>query len=91
MTTFQVKYELGHQYDETWEPCAFYCPSCGKRDVWEEAGAGDYYVGTDYICRSCWGTFNLPNGVYFPHERDWQHRQRKESLSAADKSTPRAE
>lgn len=81
MIAFPVKYEAGHQYTEEWGRCSFHCPACGKRDVWERAGAGDYYVGTDYICRSCWGVFQLPNGVIFPHARDWQHKQRREALT----------
>lgn len=30
-----------------------FCPSCGKKSVWREAGYGDLYEGPDYVCISC--------------------------------------
>lgn len=37
-----------------------FCPTCGAKQVWEEQGGGDYYVGEEYLCLGCGATFNLP-------------------------------
>lgn len=53
-------YEFSHKYSETWDLTELYCPHCGKQEVWEEQGGGDYYVGVDYACTACAHIFNMP-------------------------------
>lgn len=74
-----IKYELGHSYDETWERTDYFCPSCGKQPVWEEAGPGDYYMGTQLLCVICKASFYLPTG-YSQSEKNWQNQQRLAAL-----------
>jgi hypothetical protein len=31
----------------------YYCPYCGKQDVWQEVGGDDYYTGTTNRCFAC--------------------------------------
>ena len=42
-----------HYYIENYEKSDLYCPNCGKKEVWEEQGEGDYYLGPNYYCISC--------------------------------------
>lgn len=73
MKTFSVKYELGHSYEETWDKSEYFCPHCGKNEVWEQQGDGDYYQGVTYLCISCGGIFHLPQR---PRPENWQDQQR---------------
>lgn len=79
--TFEVQYEAGHSYSETWMMTSLYCPHCGKQAVWDRDGAGDYYVGTALTCADCAGTFHLPCEGYA--EQNWQVRQRLAAFKAA--------
>lgn len=37
-----------------WVLSDYYCPSCGKRDMWQECGSGeDYYHNASVRCASC--------------------------------------
>lgn len=69
MKAFDVQYfkgdgrELSHVYSEIWKKTDYFCPGCGKREVWHAAGGGDYYVGEQHICIACAHEFYLPNGV----------------------------
>ena len=54
-------YGTSHYYTHGWEHTDFYCPSCGKQEVWVEDGPGDYYAGPDYLCRVCGGGMGCPN------------------------------
>ncbi len=49
-----------HHYFSNYDKSEFFCPNCGKKEVWEEQGAGDYYVGVNFTCISCKHEFNLP-------------------------------
>lgn len=60
--TFSQQYPLGHSYLHTYAPTDYFCPHCGRRDVWEECSDGDYYQGPDILCLYCGGGFCLPNG-----------------------------
>jgi len=42
-----------HHYVKTYVKCVLFCPNCGKQEVWEELGGGDYYLGVDYVCTNC--------------------------------------
>lgn len=55
-----IKYENGNTRTTTYEDTDLYCPNCGKQEVWEEQGFGDYYLGVDYACTNCYASFNLP-------------------------------
>lgn len=54
-------YEPSHKYSETWQLTELYCPHCGKQEVWQRDGSGDYYVGTSYACVACRHFFHLPS------------------------------
>ena len=58
--TFDVLYEAGHTYVETWEKTEYFCPHCGNKSVWDEVANGDYYLGTTLTCENCGGTFHHP-------------------------------
>lgn len=52
---------FGHQnHTKTFELTAYYCPNCGKKEVWSDHGAGDYYEGPTFLCVSCETAFTLP-------------------------------
>lgn len=75
---FEVKYELGHSYEETWEGTGLYCPQCGQLEVWRNTNGGDYYEGEQHLCTSCESTFSLPRlHAALP---DWQNEQRLAAL-----------
>jgi hypothetical protein len=46
---------------QQYEKCDLFCPNCGKQEVWEEKGLGDYYLGVNYLCLSCETSHNLDN------------------------------
>lgn len=48
-----------HHYVDEYLKGSVFCPHCGKQDVWEEQGDGDYYCGPDYICASCGDCFTM--------------------------------
>jgi len=48
-----------HHYWREYLKCDLFCPSCGKKDVWEEQSEGDYYCGPDFICVACGAKFTI--------------------------------
>lgn len=40
-----------------------FCPSCGKKELYREDGEGDYYLGSQYFCHSCYTIHHL-DGCY---------------------------
>lgn len=48
----------------------YYCPNCGKQEVWMEENSGDYYVGETYLCINCAFKFALPCSVVITTEND---------------------
>ena len=42
-----------HSYERDYKKTELYCPNCGKQEVWEESGGGDYDKGTEHICIAC--------------------------------------
>jgi hypothetical protein len=81
--TFDVKYEAGHTYRETWTHNKdIHCPACGKRTIWTEQSDGDYYQGPSSICISpgCGATFTMPSFSILQSNED---KQRLDALRAA--------
>ncbi len=72
--TFEVKYELGHSYQETWIPDDCRCPECGEKNVWCDESPGDYYLGPKYLCLSCRSEFHISRGGI--SDKNWQNEQR---------------
>lgn len=50
-----------HHYWREVDKTNYFCPSCGKKNVWIEAGMGDYYCGPSHWCVVCGIEFSLPN------------------------------
>lgn len=44
---------------DKWTPTKYYCPMCGRQEVWESDGF-DFYEGNEHACLSCHGTFRSP-------------------------------
>jgi transposase-like protein len=40
----------------------YYCPNCGKQNVFVEEGEGDYYTGPTHYCNTCDYSFSIPSG-----------------------------
>lgn len=76
--------KFSHQYPELWSTTEAYCPRCAKKEVWFRDDGGDYYVGEQYICIACKGTFYLPAGV--SECRNEQDEQRLAHLTANAKT-----
>ena len=77
--TLDVKYKLGHSYQETWRKGDLRCPWCGLKCVWEEQFGGDYYCGPSFMCSSCGAEFTIQYGG--PSE-NWQNKQRLAAILA---------
>jgi len=45
----------------TFELTNYYCPNCGKKEVWTDNGPGDYYEGPTFLCTNCQNAFTLPS------------------------------
>jgi predicted RNA-binding Zn-ribbon protein involved in translation (DUF1610 family) len=50
--THTMEYELEYQH-------GYYCPYCGKQNLWREKGSGDYYQGSAYYCLDCYSMHHL--------------------------------
>lgn len=72
-------HKLSHKYREEWEPEDLFCPRCGQKAVWRCASGGDYYVGEQFLCTACRGSFYLPHGV--TDSRGDQDEQRLRALA----------
>lgn len=55
--------EFSHKYSERWSLTEYFCPQCGKKDVWIRGDGGDCELGEKHICTECEHTFYLPDGV----------------------------
>jgi predicted RNA-binding Zn-ribbon protein involved in translation (DUF1610 family) len=51
----------GHHYIREFKKCNYYCPVCGKQEVWNRQDGGDYYMGESYYCTNCGATSYLDN------------------------------
>lgn len=49
-----------HHYYSNYEKSDWYCPNCGRKEVWVELEMGDYYEGPPHICVQCGSFFSLP-------------------------------
>lgn len=54
-----LEFKNSHHYEREYEKTEYYCPLCGKQDIWEEQGPGDYYQGPDYLCVNCNSSHSL--------------------------------
>lgn len=77
---FEVKYEAGHSYEETWEESDLLCPKCSSATVWTECGMGDYDLGNPYLCLTCGIYFYMP--IRPTQATNWQWLQRIQELKA---------
>ena len=77
---FEVKYELGHSYEETWEKTDSFCPVCGIRNVWVQDSDGDYYQGPEFMCASC-GASGVQWTGHDGRKGNWQDRQRFDAIN----------
>ena len=57
-----LEFKNSHHYFQEYEKSELYCPNCGKKEVWEEQGFGDYYKGNKYVCTDCGFMFTMPSG-----------------------------
>lgn len=62
-----------------------YCPNCGKQEIWEEQGSGDYYAGVDYVCTAC-GSKSYLDSVHVPN--DSSHAEILEQLRSGITNKP---
>lgn len=51
---------LNFNGDDKMKKTNFYCPYCGKQDVYEDTSVDDYYNGTSSYCASCKKKFPTP-------------------------------
>ena len=51
-----------HHYYRKYYKTEWYCPNCGKQEVWDESGEGDFYAGTTSYCTECGFQCNLLGG-----------------------------
>jgi hypothetical protein len=56
-----LEFEGSHHYFMDWVKTVYYCPNCGKREVWEESGAGDFYESRELCCTECNLIFTMPS------------------------------
>lgn len=48
------KRKYRNQTEQEWVKSSYYCPYCGKQDMWQEADADDdYYHSCSVTCHSC--------------------------------------
>lgn len=68
-----------HKYTETWAVSDFYCPTCGKKEVWTEEGPADYDAGSKSVCAACGATHYLDRSGPSDSEQDKQRLERLRS------------
>lgn len=79
------EYPNSHHYWEDFEKTDLFCPACGKQEVWEEQGAGDYYLGPDFICTACGSDWTMQG----PNKREEPNVKGKiEQLRTGTTKTP---
>lgn len=61
--TVYIKHKKIDLFDKelVYKKSNYYCPLCGKQEVWEDQGEGDFYEGVDYACTNCYASFTLPS------------------------------
>ncbi|MEF1335466.1 hypothetical protein REH81_01555, partial [Vibrio rotiferianus] len=75
----------GSFWTEKWEQTEYFCPKCGKRNVWESFDPDDGELGSQYMCaeKGCGATFHMPTGVFYAHEdEDGVDQKRHAALSS---------
>lgn len=48
-----LEFSGSHHYWENYEKTDWFCPHCGKQEMWDSTGSGDYYTGTTSYCTAC--------------------------------------
>lgn len=56
------EYPGSHHYWDEYEKTEYFCAKCGKQEVWESTGPGDYYVGNEALCTACGHGCHYMNG-----------------------------
>lgn len=79
------EYRDSHHYVSEWEKTELFCPKCGKQEVWNEHGPGDFYDGTEYMCAVCGTSASLD----LIHEPDEDSLKIKEQLASGKTATPK--
>lgn len=54
--------------EENWKQTDLFCPFCGKKSVLVEQSEGDYYCGSEHLCKLCNTTFCIQN---IEKETEW--------------------
>lgn len=72
--------------NEEYYKTELFCPSCGKQEVWDERGQGDYYQGTTLFCLACNSFFNLPNWVVKILPLDTYHKEKLKIIRSLEKT-----
>lgn len=80
-----LEFKNSHHYWEEYEKTSLFCPNCGKQEVWEEQGAGDYYEGNEHACTECGFMFTKPSGSI--REDEWSEIPKQLKSGRANKPT----
>lgn len=80
-----LEFSGSHHYDKTFEKSDYFCPRCGKKELWICQDGGDYYVGETYYCLACDGQSYL-DGV--GPVRDKAYLRLIDQIRKGVKSTP---
>lgn len=48
-----LEFENSHHYFVEFVKTDYFCPMCGKTEVWRNSDGGDYYEGSMHLCASC--------------------------------------
>ena len=44
---------INHHYIEEYNRSDYFCPKCGRTELWKEEGSGDCSLGSGYLCLKC--------------------------------------
>jgi hypothetical protein len=77
-------YPPTHYYEHEYEETSLFCPQCGKRAVWSETGAGDYYCGPTHVCLECSNSFTIQESGEGELSRSIAEQLRTETLAETD-------
>lgn len=84
------EYPGSHHYLQTYEKTDLYCAKCGKQEVWDQLGPGDYYVGNESYCLACgFGCFYLGGPKEVKDQNELGIIEQLRSGKMAKPTTPR--
>lgn len=58
------EYPGGHHYWEEYLRVDYFCPNCGKQEMWADESPGDYYCGSGTLCIACGFETMMQGGPY---------------------------